>query len=183
MERLKKLDLNICLEAIRTQKDSPEDKLRVLIEGVLLKLTSNRLKTYLNGITCCHCGVIGEYFAAERQNKGDSWHLNLYGIKDGQEILMTSDHIQPKSKDGCDDLKNRQTLCYPCNQLKADLLYNEKAEDVLKIISEEVSHLRWLLSLTTHKEATKEINKIVAYKNGKIGNLRKALGLPTNKDK
>lgn len=38
---------------------------------------------------------------------------------------MTVDHIIPKSKNGSDEDKNLQLLCFACNQLKSDLKMRE----------------------------------------------------------
>lgn len=42
--------------------------------------------------------------------------MNLYGYdKDGNEVLMTKDHIVPKSLGGRNCLENYQTMCCVCN--------------------------------------------------------------------
>ena len=48
-------------------------------------------------------------------------HLNLYGrMRNGRLILMTRDHIFPRSKGGGEDISNQQTMCATCNNRKAD---------------------------------------------------------------
>ena len=68
----------------------------------------------------CKCGMHGQFFALERSSD-NSLHLDLYAIDDvNDEVLMTIDHINPKSKGGLDNLDNYATLCWPCNFTKAD---------------------------------------------------------------
>lgn len=74
--------------------------------------------------TCPCCGGIeGKYFAKERHLQDKSYHLNLYAVDDnGDEILMTKDHIMPRSKGGIDDISNYQTMCKLCNEAKGNKL-------------------------------------------------------------
>jgi len=104
-------------------------KKKVKLDGDLIKISTARLLTFRRcGTTCVSCGLKGEFFVKEKHKKGDSksFHLNLYGKnKHGSEVLMTSDHIIPKSKGGSDGVRNRQTMCIHCNGNKADN-YNEE---------------------------------------------------------
>ncbi len=88
----------------------------------MTNLQSDRLKTFkVKGLKCCACGIEGKFFALEihEHGSGEFPHLNLYGINaDGNEVLMTKDHIVPKSKGGRNSLKNYQTMCFPCNYTK-----------------------------------------------------------------
>ena len=82
------------------------------VEGMVIKLTSNRTRTYAKGVACAQCGLVGAYFAVEEhpikgELKGVA-HLNLYALKDGKEILMTSDHIVPSWAGGKDTVANRR---------------------------------------------------------------------------
>jgi hypothetical protein len=80
---------------------------------------------YEKGIGCVNCELIGSFFAKENNPKM-GWHLNLYAInKEGNEVLMTKDHIMPKSKGGVDDLANYQPMCVKCNSLKGDKVPKE----------------------------------------------------------
>lgn len=45
----------------------------------------------------------------------------MYGIDEqGQEVMLTKDHIYPKSKGGLNNIKNYQVLCSRCNSKKSD---------------------------------------------------------------
>ena len=49
--------------------------------------------------------------------------MNLYAIdENGKEVLMTKDHILPKSKGGKDEIDNYQTMCIRCNEAKGNNL-------------------------------------------------------------
>jgi 5-methylcytosine-specific restriction endonuclease McrA len=84
-----------------------------------ISITSNRMRTYTKGISCVHCKKTITFFAVERNKTGGVVHLNPYHVNNnGNQILMTSDHIIPKSKGGSNDLVNRQVMCYQCNSIK-----------------------------------------------------------------
>lgn len=73
------------------------------------------------GVFCAGCGVAGAYFAKERWPGVECWHLNLYGLlPDGNEVLMTKDHIRPRSLSGPGTLSNLQVMCKLCNEEKGD---------------------------------------------------------------
>ena len=77
------------------------------------------------GVDCVCCGAKGDFFRLEKC-KGhhplySTWHFNLYAVnKYGHEVLMTKDHIKPKSKGGKNRLRNLQPMCVKCNMKKAD---------------------------------------------------------------
>ena len=90
-----------------------------------VRMGSQRYKLFKEkGVKCVRCGIKGIYFARERQLRTRSKcvrpHFNLYAIKNGKEILMTKDHIIPKSKGGENHQDNYQPMCAPCNQKKGD---------------------------------------------------------------
>jgi 5-methylcytosine-specific restriction endonuclease McrA len=92
-----------------------------ILDGDRVKVSSLRLLNFkVHGIVCVGCGIRGEYFIKEKHHVSDvSYHLNLYGRdKDGEEVLMTRDHIIPGSKGGPNILSNLQTMCMDCNVLK-----------------------------------------------------------------
>lgn len=103
----------------------------IILDGDRIKVSSVRLLTFSrHGIKCVKCGMEGVFFVKERHRKSndDGFHLNLYGFNEhGSEVLMTSDHIIPRSKGGSEGVLNRQPMCIHCNNKKAD---NFDDEDV-----------------------------------------------------
>ena len=84
------------------------------------KINLKRAKIFhKKGLVCVNCGAVGKFFALET-DKGGGLHLDLYGYIDEEEVLMTIDHIVPKSKGGVNDNINYQTMCKLCNEQKAD---------------------------------------------------------------
>lgn len=115
------------IEDVReTIKDVLFEKLKkdskVELDGDIIKGNSQRYQLFFaKGIKCACCGIEGKYFAKEKRIKDKSYHLNLYGLDDnGQEVLITKDHIIPKSKGGRDELDNYQTMCIKCNKKKGN---------------------------------------------------------------
>lgn len=97
-------------------------KLKVEFDGDMVKMSSDRLVLFKHkGVTCVTCGLEGKFFIKKQGDNDMSPHLNLYAVgKDGKKVLMTKDHIHPKSKGGKDCLSNYQTMCTHCNEKKAD---------------------------------------------------------------
>ena len=97
---------------------------KVELDGDIIKGNSQRYQTFFTkGIKCACCGIEGKYFAKEKVSCDKSYHLNLYAIdENGKEVLMTKDHILPKSKGGKDEIDNYQTMCIRCNEAKGNNL-------------------------------------------------------------
>jgi 5-methylcytosine-specific restriction endonuclease McrA len=73
------------------------------------------------GITCVSCGIVGVFFAKEKDRKdhNERYHFNLYAYNsNGNIVLMTKDHIRPKSRGGKDCQENYQPMCAKCNREK-----------------------------------------------------------------
>lgn len=114
---------------------SPKDKCKGRRFGThndqTFKVNGLRLSTFkLKGVTCVECGVVGEVFHLEKPIEKEPYHLNLYGFKDGEEVMLTQDHVRPKSRGGKDHMDNSQTMCKQCNESKGstwvfDLLEGE----------------------------------------------------------
>lgn len=110
----------------RNKKKGPVQPVEKQYGEHWVKMFSFRYWLFKNkGTKCCTCGIEGDHFHLERgassNNKTDRLHFNLYATApDGSEILMTKDHIHPRSKGGGDYLGNFQTMCTICNAEKAD---------------------------------------------------------------
>ncbi len=97
---------------------------KTIVDDKKINLESLRLKTFVEkGTACVSCGAKATYAAIERdkiRNEAlESWHINLYAtLESGKDVLMTKDHIVPKSKGGRDTLENMQTMCSRCNSKK-----------------------------------------------------------------
>jgi 5-methylcytosine-specific restriction endonuclease McrA len=94
--------------------------------GHWVKVGTDRLQVFKANRNCVACGIEGIIFLLEKQNKDhQSPHLNLYGWRDDTLVLMTKDHIIPKSKGGKNELSNYQTMCVTCNNRKSNMLMHD----------------------------------------------------------
>ena len=96
-------------------------------DGLLINMTSQRYQLFkLKGCDCVRCGIKGQYFAIERTppispDMPAGWHLNLYALDSANnEVMMTKDHIIPKSRGGKNNLDNYQPMCIICNAMKSN---------------------------------------------------------------
>lgn len=86
-----------------------------------VKMISHRYWVFKNNPSCVSCGITGTFMALERNHtpRYGSPHFNLYAIGDDESwVLITKDHIHPKSKGGQSVIENYQTMCGPCNFTK-----------------------------------------------------------------
>lgn len=105
-----------------------------------VRTNSSRLECLKRNPTCVQCGVEGIFWMLQSQEQvgapADRAHLNLYAYvqlpyrrpgapsalyKNGL-ILMTRDHIVPRSHGGDSSQQNLQTMCTVCNHMKADTM-------------------------------------------------------------
>lgn len=91
----------------------------IVVDGYNVYTLSLRYKTFMEkGHVCKRCMRKGSYYALETSNPASKRaHFNLYA-DDG--MLMTKDHIFPKSKGGIDSIDNMETLCQECNSKKGN---------------------------------------------------------------
>lgn len=115
-----------------------------------VKMHSRRYAMFLHNISCVRCGIIGEFFMLERMTDAPprNAHFNMYGLDKitREKVLMTKDHIIPRSVGGADHPDNYQTMCSVCNQDKGASL---EAESVCKQKSTDwVSrNKKWLVTV------------------------------------
>lgn len=102
--------------------ENDKHKTDVLLDGDLIRGNSQRYQTFFTkGLTCACCGIEGKFFAKEKTPGQDRYHLNLYAIDgNGNEVLMTKDHILPLSKGDKNNIDNYQTMCVICNGKKGN---------------------------------------------------------------
>ncbi|WP_313069925.1 HNH endonuclease [Lacrimispora sp.] len=116
IDEIKKITKDVLFE--RDKKNA-----KIILDGDVINGNSQRYQTFLSkGCSCVKCGIEGKYFAKERtKDSRDSFHLNLYAVdKNGNEVLMTKDHIVPKSRGGKNYIDNYQTMCTICNYEKGN---------------------------------------------------------------
>lgn len=96
-----------------------ESSIKIISENksYLCNLKSDRLILFKKSTRCVCCGVNGTIIKSQMTRYEDRPHFNLYS-KNG--ILMTKDHIVPKSKGGKDNQDNYQTMCVLCNHKKCN---------------------------------------------------------------
>ena|ERR1035437_519425 len=133
-ERHSVVSIDEALVVIKTSIDSIKARqkpIKALINGVTINVKSLRLQTFLEkGTVCVKCGRIGTHFAVERSTNQEVYHLNLWATDEqGDEYLMTHDHILARSLGGADKIENTQTMCSPCNA--------EKGQEELKLLLEK----------------------------------------------
>lgn len=98
----------------------------LVIKGHRVRMNSLRYWNFkTKGTVCVRCGIEGRYFRLERQaihlDNEARFHFNLYAVNEvGDEVLMTKDHIMPKSLGGRNDLDNLQPMCQICNERKGN---------------------------------------------------------------
>lgn len=97
------------------------DRIGTLDEVRRIHPQSLRIQTLLRSQVCVECGVQGTVWRLERQRANldaRQPHWNCYARVNGQLVMMTADHIRPKSRGGPNQLRNLQTMCWPCNLAK-----------------------------------------------------------------
>lgn len=86
-------------------------------------------------IRCHFCGCQADRWIAEkgRRDKQGSPVLNLFAVgRGGAVVLMTRDHIIPRSLGGVDAVANLRPACGPCNEGRS----NEVSAEVIQFAQE-----------------------------------------------
>lgn len=108
------------------------DHLMTFPNGMTCNAKSPRMRLLWlhKNLTCEFCGISASFAALESHAATpDATHLNFYATDyAGKEILLTWDHVQPKSLGGSNAMNNSQCLCTICNGLKG----NDKSEKEVK---------------------------------------------------
>ena len=97
-----------------------------------VRMNSLRYQTFRANQSCVACGIQGNIFLLEISPPATRPHFNFYHRDGNRLILMTKDHIIPRSLGGSEKLSNLQTMCSTCNNLK----------DCYDFSSEQLAELR-----------------------------------------
>jgi hypothetical protein len=107
-------------------------------DGQWVNMNSQRYELFKGkGCSCIRCGLEGTHFWLECDVNNfnpekPKYHFNLYGFDtEGNEVLMTKDHILPKSRGGKNHYSNYQPMCFTCNQEKWNQTEEELKEKAL----------------------------------------------------
>lgn len=112
MIRLRKVTLKEVIS------DKPHCKIWANKKLHTISLRSERMALLVRTQVCACCGLKGTHFWLEHSGC-KAPHLNLYGYNvDGKEVMLTADHIIPRSKNGPTAAHNLQLLCSKCNCAK-----------------------------------------------------------------
>jgi hypothetical protein len=83
-----------------------------------IKLRDSRMMLFAETQHCACCLVPGDHFWLEHSGCFTP-HFNLYAINHcGHAVMLTLDHIIPRSKGGTREPHNIQLLCANCNRIK-----------------------------------------------------------------
>lgn len=79
------------------------------------------------GYSCHYCNLEGTFVIVWIDDADDhSVHTDLFTFDENNRlVMMTIDHIIPKSKGGTKSLSNLITACQTCNNHKGDADYDE----------------------------------------------------------
>jgi hypothetical protein len=99
-----------------------------------VRMDSSRYFVFRENLRCSACGLEGTKFCLEISPSDKNPHFNLYAVENGRYILMTKDHMHPKSYGGIDIHSNYQTMCAICNNLKGSCNISlEKIKELRKL--------------------------------------------------
>ena len=108
---------NLKTECYNKSNKSVENQIEV--DGYTVYTRSLRYMTfYQKGCKCCVCGKEGTHFTLD--SGADNPNRRHFNLRTDDGILMTRDHIIPKSRGGREHISNMQTMCVDCNKAKGN---------------------------------------------------------------
>jgi 5-methylcytosine-specific restriction endonuclease McrA len=128
------------LEDVFSHITSTDTKREYVVKdkSYFVRMNSDRYFVFRDNPNCVACGLRGTRMMLDVNPVDQSPHFNLYGEHDGRLVLMTKDHIIPRSRGGADEINNLQSMCCLCNNLKADAdLTIENVRELRKMYDNE----------------------------------------------
>ena len=92
-----------------------------MFDGHIINYDNIKYKLFYQNNSCVACGLVGSFFYKEKNGDSTDFHINMYGVKNGREVLFSKDHIMARRNGGTSILGNLQTMCVDCNNLKGHL--------------------------------------------------------------
>lgn len=117
MERCKGYSVSRILHRAEVAEGKGKDSFSISGKIVRISMT---LRTFMKyGVVCAKCGTKARYFTLYKDKQ--HYFLQLFSCdEEGNEVLMTKDHIVPRSKGGANDIRNYQPMCAICNTKKGN---------------------------------------------------------------
>ena len=122
-EKIKDITIEEFFQLFPTTKQSQNKKI-LDIDGSQIKVGIKYSKYVMvknKGFSCVSCGITSNIARIERYDNEDA-HINFYNCFHGIDILLTMDHIIPRSKGGKTNQLNLQPMCEICNNDKGNRL-------------------------------------------------------------
>lgn len=126
--RIKEFDINWVLDLfsqgdLNRHANVSDLEEKIIVDGFtyLVKKGRPKYKLFkLNGPTCVQCGITAnKCFMEMTVDVVNVAHFNFYNTLPGsKEIMITIDHIIPRSKGGRNWIDNYQVMCFKCNNQK-----------------------------------------------------------------
>lgn len=91
----------------------------VLFKELYKNTEHPRLMVFIRkGFTCVKCGRVADRarLSFDKDFGEGGIHVDIYS----GEVMMTVDHVIPKSRGGSDKLNNKVPMCGPCNWAKGN---------------------------------------------------------------
>lgn len=142
------------LEEIFSKLNQETDRIPFVVgdKTYHVRMNSHRYFVFYQNNQCVSCGLRGSKFLLQQNPCDQSPHFNLYGEENGELILMTKDHILPRSKGGKNNHDNYVTMCTICNNLKADFQISAEQVGSLRAVRKQNSNL-----------TKKQLSKLIAH--------------------